>query len=124
RVSAISEAPTCFQPNGKPFAAYERRVSSGEIPTFRGHLLSEEDMRVREQILQFMTRFQVELQPEQLDDAKSFLTSLLNDGLVEVRDRKLTLTDRGRPFLRNACMFFDYRLRQRQPEARIFSQSL
>jgi oxygen-independent coproporphyrinogen-3 oxidase len=79
---------------------------------------------VREQILQFMTRFQVELQPEQLDDAKSFLTSLLNDGLVEVRDRKLTLTDRGRPFLRNACMFFDYRLRQRQPEARIFSQSL
>jgi len=123
-VSAISEAPTCFHQNEKAFPVYERRVSSGEIPTFRGHLLSDEDMRVREQILQFMTRFQVELQPEQLDDAKSFLTSLLNDGLVEVRDRKLTLTDRGRPFLRNACMFFDYRLRQRQPEARIFSQSL
>jgi oxygen-independent coproporphyrinogen III oxidase len=123
-VSAISEAPTCFHQNEKAFPVYERRVTNGEIPTFRGHLLSDEDMRIREQILQFMTRFQVELQPEQLDDAKSFLTSLLNDGLVEVRDRKLALTDRGRPFLRNACMFFDYRLRRRQPETRIFSQSL
>jgi oxygen-independent coproporphyrinogen-3 oxidase len=123
-VSAISETPTCFHQNEKAFPVYERRVQQGEIPTFRGHLLSAEDRRVREQILQFMTRFEVALQPEQQDDAKTFLASLLDDGLVKFQNGKLALTERGKPFLRNACMFFDYRLRRQQPEARIFSQSL
>lgn len=123
-VSAISETPTCFHQNEKAFPVYERRVRQGEIPTFRGHLLSAEDQSLREQILQFMTRFEVELQPEQRDDAKTFLSSLINDGLVELHDHRLGLTERGRPFLRNACMFFDYRLRRQQPQARTFSQSL
>jgi oxygen-independent coproporphyrinogen III oxidase len=123
-VSAISETPTCFHQNEKAFPVYERRVQQGEIPTFRGHLLSAEDRRVREQILQFMTRFEVALQPEQQDDAKTFLASLLDDGLVKFQNGKLALTERGKPFLRNACMFFDYRLRRQQPQARIFSQSL
>jgi oxygen-independent coproporphyrinogen III oxidase len=123
-VSAISETPTCFHQNEKAFPVYERRVRQGEVPTFRGHLLSPEDRRVREQILQFMTRFEVTLQPDQLADAKSFLASLSDDGLVKFTNETLALTERGRPFLRNACMFFDYRLRRQQPGARIFSQSL
>jgi oxygen-independent coproporphyrinogen-3 oxidase len=123
-VSAISEAPTCFHQNEKAFPVYERRVSQGEIPTFRGHLLSEEDRNLREQILQFMTRFEVGLRDNQAADARQFLSSLIDDGLVEVADQKLTLTERGRPFLRNACMFFDYRLRRQQPQAKTFSQAL
>ena len=123
-VSAISETPTCFHQNEKAFPVYERRVRQGEIPTLRGHLLSEEDRQVREQILKFMTRFEVELDPSQRDDAKHFLSSLIDDGLVEFREDKLALTERGKPFLRNACMFFDYRLRRQQPEARTFSQAL
>lgn len=123
-VSAISEAPTCFHQNEKAFPVYERRVRQPEIPTFRGHLLSEEDRNLREQILKFMTQFEVELRDDQREDAKTFLSSLIEDGLVRVHDDKLTLTERGRPFLRNACMFFDYRLRRQQPQARTFSQAL
>ena len=123
-VSAISETPTCFHQNEKAFPVYERRLRQGEIPTFRGHLLSDEDRRLREQILTFMTRFEVELRPEQSDDARIFLSSLIEDGLIELSDDRLTLTDDGRPFLRNACMFFDYRLRRQQPRAHTFSQAL
>jgi len=123
-VSAISETPTCFHQNEKAFPVYERRVRQSEIPTLRGHLLSEEDQRLREQILRFMTRFEVDLDKEQSDEAKEFLASLIDDGLVNIGDNKLMLTERGRPFLRNACMFFDYRLRRQQPQARIFSQAL
>jgi oxygen-independent coproporphyrinogen-3 oxidase len=123
-VSAISETPTCFHQNEKAFPVYERRVQQGEVPSLRGHLLSAEDRRLREQILTFMTRFEVDLQPQQSQDATIFLDSLVSDGLVEVRDQKLILTDRGRPFLRNACMFFDQRLRQQQERPRIFSQAL
>jgi oxygen-independent coproporphyrinogen-3 oxidase len=123
-VSAISETPTCFHQNEKAFPVYERRVQQGEVPTLRGHLLSEDDRRLREQILTFMTRFEVALQPEQSDDAKVFLDPLLNDRLVEVRGQKLILTDLGRPFLRNACMFFDQRLRQQEAQPKLFSQAL
>ena len=123
-VSAISETPTCFHQNEKAFPVYERRVQQGEVPTLRGHLLSEDDRRLREQILTFMTRFEVGLQPEQSEDATVFLDSLLSDGLVEVRNQKLILTDRGRPFLRNACMFFDQRLRQQEERPKLFSQAL
>ena len=123
-VSAISETPTCFHQNEKAFPVYERRVRQGEVPTLRGHLLTEEDRGLREQILTFMTRFEVDLRPEQSDDATAFLDPLLGDGLVELRDRKLILTERGRPFLRNACMFFDQRLRQQEQRPKLFSQAL
>jgi oxygen-independent coproporphyrinogen-3 oxidase len=123
-VSAISETPTCFHQNEKAFPVYERRVRQGEIPTLRGHLLSDEDRRLREQILTFMTRFEVELQPEQSDDASFYLDPLIKDGLVELRNQTLTLTELGRPFLRNACMFFDQRLRRQEPRAQVFSQAL
>jgi oxygen-independent coproporphyrinogen-3 oxidase len=123
-VSAISETPTCFHQNEKAFPVYERRVQQGEIPTLRGHLLSTEDRRLREQILTFMTSFEVALKSEQRRDAEVFLAPLISDGLVELNSEKLILTERGRPFLRNACMFFDQRLRRQEPRAQVFSQAL
>lgn len=123
-VSAISETPTCFHQNEKAFPVYERRLQQSEIPTLRGHLLSDEDRRLREQILTFMTRYEVDLQADQRDEANEFLAPLIEDGLVELQQNKLTLTEQGEPFLRNVCMFFDYRLRRQQPHARTFSQAL
>jgi oxygen-independent coproporphyrinogen III oxidase len=123
-VSAISETPTCFHQNEKAFPVYQRRVQQGEIPTLRGHLLSAEDRRLREQILTFMTSFEVGLQPAQRRDAEGFLAPLIGDGLVRLDQEKLILTERGRPFLRNACMFFDQRLRHQEPRAQVFSQAL
>ncbi len=123
-VSAISETPTCFHQNEKAFPVYERRVRQGEIPTLRGHQLSEEDRRLREQILQFMTRFQVGLGPEQSADAREFLRPMIEDGLVEVGNDMLRLTEKGTPFLRNACMFFDQRLRGQEQRPQVFSQAL
>lgn len=123
-VSAISETPTCFHQNEKAFPVYERRVGQGEIPTFRGHLLTGEDRKLREQVLQFMTRFKVDLGPNQSDDAKSFLRPMIEDGLVRVTDDTLELTEKGTPFLRNACMFFDQRLRSQEQRPQVFSQAL
>src|SRR5205814_1369626 len=93
--SAISETPTCFHQNEKAFPVYERRVREGELPTLRGHLLTEEDRRLREQILTFMTRFEVELRPEQAEDAPVFLDSMFDDGLVEVRLRFSMMPNRN-----------------------------
>ena len=52
-----------------------------------------------------MTRFEVELRERQPEDAKQFLSSLINDGLVDVHGDRLTLTEQGRPFSATRACF-------------------
>ena len=124
-VSSISESPDCFHQNEKIQPVYERRVQSGEIPTLRGHRLSIEDQEQRALILKFMTEMKVELPSEEVvADTRGFLGSLIADGLVEMKGRTLQMTEAGRPFLRNACMALDLRLRKAKPENKVFSRAL
>jgi oxygen-independent coproporphyrinogen-3 oxidase len=91
----------------------------------RGHVLTEEDQVRREQILTLMTQFEVKfLSPEQESGALEFLNEMIKDELVEIRDHKLVVRDAGRPFLRNVCVFFDERLKLKQPQTKVFSQSI
>jgi len=123
-VSSISETLHSFHQNEKVLNLYEEQIKSGTLATFRGHVLTEEDKQDRVQILQFMTLSQVELKVDQLTDAKEFLKEMLEDGLVEIQGQILKLTDLGRPFLRNACLFFDRRYRTQKPQAKTFSQAI
>jgi oxygen-independent coproporphyrinogen-3 oxidase len=123
-VSAISETPSCLHQNEKVEPIYARRIEAGDVPTLRGHVLTREDMRARRQITTFMTRFRVRLEEDQLADARSFLAPMVADGLVRIAEGELQLTEAGRPFLRNAAVFFDHRLRAHEPDRPIFSKSL
>ncbi|WP_413612663.1 oxygen-independent coproporphyrinogen III oxidase [Bdellovibrio sp. HCB-110] len=124
-VSSISETPYSFHQNEKVLPLYEAALNEGRLPTLRGHVLTKEDQVRREQILKLMTEFEVKF----IDDAqegksKEFLAEMLKDSLVEIRDHKLIVKEAGRPFLRNACVFFDERLKTKQPQTKIFSQSI
>lgn len=123
-VSAISESPTCFHQNVKKAPEYEQRIAEGRFPTMRGHLLSDEDRALRQQILQFMTQLHVTLEPGQVSDAKTFLAPMIDDGIVTLEGPELRLLERGKPFLRNATCFFDKRLRTSEPKTKIFSMAL
>lgn len=124
-VSAISESPTAFAQNEKVLPKYEQLVERDEISIFRGHRLTTEDIAARAQILSLMTTGQVKLRDEaQYQDLKEFLSSMLQDGLIELSNQELKITDAGRPFLRNACLGFDLRFRKAQPQTRIFSSSI
>ncbi len=124
-VSSISETPDCFHQNEKVLPLYEKKVAAGEVPTHRGHVLTEEDQRQREQILAFMCQGEVRLRDAaQVADVRSFLADMIQDGLVEIRGDILSLTEAGRPFLRNASVVLDQRLRRQKPETRVFSQAL
>ncbi len=124
-VSSISETPYSFHQNEKLLNLYQARVEKGEIPTHRGHVHTIEDREHRQQILKLMTQFQVSLKsPEQVSAANIFFEEMIKDGLVEVIDCELKITERGRPFLRNACVFFDERLRNKQHQTQVFSKSI
>lgn len=124
-VSSISETPDCFHQNEKALPVYQRRVEAGEIPTLRGHKLTRQDQVRREQILSFMTRGEVKFEnDEQRQQVSEFLKEMLSDQLVEISGDKMTLTKKGKPFLRNACLSLDERLLAQKPDSEIFSKSL
>lgn len=124
-VSSISETPYSFHQNEKVLPLYETALNEGRIPTLRGHVLTEEDRVRREQIRTLMTEFEVQFIDEaQEAGAQEFLHEMLRDSLVEIKDHKLIVTEAGRPFLRNACVYFDERLKAKQPQTKIFSQSI
>ncbi|ASD62463.1 oxygen-independent coproporphyrinogen III oxidase [Bdellovibrio bacteriovorus] len=124
-VSSISETPFSFHQNEKVLPLYEAALNEGRLPTLRGHILTEEDKIRREQILNLMTNFEVSFVNEaQENQSKEFLAEMIKDELVEIKDHKLMVNEAGRPFLRNACAFFDERLKTKQPQTKIFSQSI
>lgn len=123
-VSSISETPECFHQNEKALPVYEKMVGADEIPTFRGHVLSEEDRERREQILKFMTEGEVQLLQGQIKSIGDYLSEMIKDGLVTLSGSTLAITESGKPFLRNACMALDERLRRQSPNTAVFSKSL
>lgn len=127
-VSSISETPSCFHQNEKALPAYQQMMESGKLTTHRGHLLTSEDRSDREQILELMTKLEVELRSDQIEEAKEFLQEMVQDGLVRIENdggsTRLVIPEEGKAFLRNACLFFDRRLRAKTPQTRIFSKSI
>lgn len=123
-VSSISETPYSFHQNEKVFATYQQRVEADEIPTHRGHVLTDEDRDRRAQILEFMTAGAVTLRSEQLAAAGEFLREMIHDRLVALEGNTLRMTEAGKPFLRNACLFFDERLKRQKPQTQVFSRSV
>ncbi|MBX2987957.1 MAG: oxygen-independent coproporphyrinogen III oxidase [Bdellovibrionaceae bacterium] len=123
-VSGISETPKSFHQNEKILPKYEQILAENRIPTLKGHAHTDVDRRRRRQILQFATQFETELEDSQLEAADRFLKEMIQDGLVVREGKRLRLTEAGRPFLRNACAFFDERLQAMKPGTQIFSKSI
>jgi oxygen-independent coproporphyrinogen-3 oxidase len=123
-VSAISETADCYHQNDKVLTVYERRVREGDLPSFRGHVLTPDDRRRRERILALMTSFRVVLDANEIDDAWPMLAPLEADGLIELAGTDLRVLPAGRPFLRNVASCFDIHYRTTTPAGPVYSRAL
>lgn len=119
-VSAISDSWSCFAQNRKTVEDYQQAVERDELPVFRGHLLSEDDLRMRAAILDVMCRQRVDLAGIGWDvhDVEAHFFDLIGDDLVVQNGTIITVTEKGRPFVRNVCMAFDLQLRTEQENAK------
>jgi len=127
-MSAISDSWYAFAQNEKTVEAYQKRVEEGVIPVFRGHILNQEDLLVRQHILNLMCRLETSWDattafPE-LENALETLKEMETDGLVEISENSIKITDQGRAFTRNVAMTFDLRMMRNKPETRIFSMTI
>ena len=128
-MSSISDSWYGFAQNVKTVKEYEKLVNNGEIPVFRGHILSNEDLVIRKHILNIMCNFstswkQNSLHIKNVENHIEKLNEMIEDGLVIVKDDNLTVPEKARPFVRNICMAFDKKLHKIKPETKLFSMTI
>lgn len=128
-VSSISDSWYGFAQNEKELEAYYTRLNQNEIPVFRGHILTNEDLIIRQHILNLMCQFHTswgnkDTYFEDLPEVLNQLSEMENDGLLSLTTNTLTVTEKGKPFVRNICMAFDLRLKRNAPKTKLFSMTV
>ncbi len=122
--SAISDSWYAFAQNEKDVDAYVRKINAGELTVFKGHILTEEDLFIRKQILNIMCLMETPIHKDNLNDYPQIierLRELESDDLIDIADDKISVNESGRSFLRNICMAYDLRMIRDKPSTRIFS---
>ena len=128
-VSSISDSWYSFAQNEKTLEDYYTHLAEDQLPVFRGHLLSAEDLIIRRHILNLMCQFTTSWKDKALDFPElscvlANLEEMREDGLLTIQDDTITVTEKGKPFVRNICMAFDLRLIRKAPETKLFSMTI
>jgi oxygen-independent coproporphyrinogen-3 oxidase len=103
-------------------------LEKNQLPIFKGHHLSEEDLLIRKHILNLMCQGKTSWDQafsisKVLVDGLERLKALEEDGLVRIGENSIEVTQLGKRFLRNVCMTLDARLWADQPETQLFSMA-
>jgi oxygen-independent coproporphyrinogen-3 oxidase len=128
-VSAISDSWSGFAQNVKTIEEYYEILEKGDLPLYRGHILTAEDEKIRQHILNLMCNLETSwkdnaMKFSELPEVLISLKEMEADGLLEFGDEKLIVKESGRPFVRNICMAFDLLLQRNKPETRLFSMTV
>ena len=128
-VSAISDSWYGFAQNEKKLEDYYNRLDADELPVFRGHILSDKDLVIRQHILNLMCQFETnwkksELYIPEIADILIDLKEMQEDDLLDIDNQSIQVKPAGRAFIRNICMAFDLRLKESKPQRQLFSQTI
>jgi oxygen-independent coproporphyrinogen III oxidase len=107
----------CYAQNGYSTQAYGEYLAKDRLPTFRGKLLSQDDI-IRRDVIQRIRNFSG-LNYADIEEAYSIefdryfaeelesLTGFVQDELIEISDRGIRVTELGREFVLFVCRQFD-----------------
>ena len=121
-VTSIGDIAGAYVANQKKLVRYQNSSREGRLPIERGILRTAEDELRRDVIHRIICTLKLDfawLEQRHAIDPRAHFTSSLEalepmaaDGLVELQEGGLQVTQRGRFFLRNVCMPFDSYLAQ------------
>jgi oxygen-independent coproporphyrinogen-3 oxidase len=105
-VTSISNSGYSFSQNVKEIPEYYAILDQGKLPIKKGHVQTEMDLEIGKIVHGIMC-----LGTANFDDSfKDRLVEFEKDGLIKIQENSLEVLEKGRPFLRNISMAFDYRL--------------
>lgn len=120
-VSAISMIGDAYAQNQKELKKYYAQVNDQRHALWKGVALDSDDLLRREVIKQLICNFKLDKMAIESEFNVTFndyfkqdlelLQTFINDQLVEVDDKQIRVTLRGRLLIRNICMCFDKYLR-------------
>ncbi|WP_267960102.1 oxygen-independent coproporphyrinogen III oxidase [Shewanella sp. AS16] len=122
-VSSISQIGTCYAQNQKDIQAYYQSIDASRQALWQGCSLSRDDEIRRQVIKQLICHFELDM--AKVDEALGIdfedyfaedlklLQTFLDDQLVSIQDRKISINPTGRLLIRNICMCFDVYFRQK-----------
>jgi len=115
--SSESRISDYYSQNILSLGEYEKRVAQGRFPVLRSYKLTEED-RIRRDVINNLRSFfsldYNDIEKKYDIEFKSFfekevnsLTDFAEDGLIELSDNGIKVTEQGKPFVSFVCMNFD-----------------
>ena len=120
-VSAISMVGDAYAQNQKELKKYYAQVNDLRHALWKGVVLDDDDLLRREVIKQLICNFKLDKTTIESEFSVNFnryfkedlelLQTFINDGLIEVDNKEIRVTLRGRLLIRNICMCFDKYLR-------------
>lgn len=116
-ISSISEVNNSYAQNHYQTDIYSKDVSAGNLPIFRGHILTRDDIIRRDIIQKIRTYFSINLSEIEKqydiifrdyfrDDIKK-LNIFIADELAVMSDDSIVVTEKGQQFANLVCTCFD-----------------
>lgn len=121
--SSISRLPGGYTQSESGIEAYKRHIAEGSLPTRRGHAFVEDDHERATIIERLMCDFSVDLGQNAAGyaDELALLRPFALSGLLTVRANRISMTAKGRPYVRTVSAIFD---RFRSQGQNLFSPSV
>ncbi len=121
--SSISRLPGGYTQSESSIEAYKRHIAEGSLPTRRGHAFVEDDHERATIIERLMCDFSVDLgqTAAAYADELALLRPFALSGLLTVRANRISMTAKGRPYVRTVSAIFD---RFRSQGQNLFSPSV
>jgi oxygen-independent coproporphyrinogen-3 oxidase len=126
-ISAIGKVGAAYVQNVRTLDEYYDRLDAQALPVMRGVLLNADDLIRRDVIQKLMCDFDLDFAAsgarhgivfaEYFAPEIAALRPLAQDGLVELTDRAIVVTPRGRLLVRTVAMQFDRYLREARERA-------
>ena len=127
-VSAIGAIGPTYSQNQRDLQAYYDSLDRGVLPVMRGMNLTADDLLRRAVIMGLMCHFALSKEAIEVAYLVDFdryfaaelehLADLEAEGLLELEDRWINVTPKGRMLIRNICMVFDKYLRHEEESGR------
>lgn len=128
-VSSISDSWTSFIQNEKTIEAYQDRINNGEFAFVNGHLLTDEDLYIRQHILELMCRPKLNLnmdtfEPDFRAHVEDRWLQFEQDGLIDRQGDHTAVTPIGQLMIRHIASALDKKLWLQQEASNMFSRGI
>ncbi len=127
-ITSIGTIDNSFAQNVKTLDEYQALIENEKLPIFRGVIIDNDDLLRRDVIMQLICHFDLkfaDIETKHSIDFNTYFSSELdrlstmhNDGLIELNNQSIQVTAKGRLLIRNICMIFDRYLNDKQTQQR------